>query len=474
MNGADKKKMGGIALKAGFWYVISSVLVRAVSIITTPIFTSLMTTEEYGITATFSSWHTLLLTLCTFNLSYSIERAKMDYSKEYDKYIGSMQVLSALITGIFVVIAVIFIEPLAKILELSTWGVVLLLMYLFFTPPITFAQHGFRFKYRYKENIMIAWYIPLTTVVLSLVLMLNLDGDKSVYRMVGITIPTVFLGLYFWYKAFSKRNLNTNMEYWKYGLKLSAPLIVHTVSMNILYQADRVFIAKICGPSDTGIYSLVYNYGILLSVVTTSIGDGWLPWFHDSYYAKDYENIRKNVKWIIVLGCYVGLACIALAPEAILILGGESYMGGVYCIPPIVLGIVSQFVYTHYVNIEMHLKKTKYVSMGTIMAALLNIVLNMLFIPAFGYIAAAYTTMISYLFLLIVHFCVTRLFLKIELYNDWFMFGSLAATMIVSAVLMVSYTYARIRYGLLAVGLLSFLFVFRKYIMRFVYRVLKK
>ena len=90
MNGADKKKMGGIALKAGFWYVISSVLVRAVSIITTPIFTSLMTTEEYGITATFSSWHTLLLTLCTFNLSYSIERAKMDYSKEYDKYIGSI------------------------------------------------------------------------------------------------------------------------------------------------------------------------------------------------------------------------------------------------------------------------------------------------------------------------------------------------------------------------------------------------
>ncbi|MCC8150740.1 MAG: hypothetical protein LIO96_04605, partial [Lachnospiraceae bacterium] len=111
---------------------------------------------------------------------------------------------------------------------------------------------------------------------------------------------------------------------------------------------------------------MVYSYGLVLTIITNAVADGWLPWFHDTYYAEKYEDIRKNVKWLVLLGWYLAIACIALAPEAIAILGGEKYASGVTCVPPIVLGVFCQYVYTHYVNIELHLKKTKYVSYGTI------------------------------------------------------------------------------------------------------------
>ena len=459
-------KMGSenTALKAGVWYVISSIMVKAISIITTPIFTRLMSTSEYGTVSTFTSWRGLLLTFFTLNLTYSIGRAKLDYPNKLDDYVGSMQLLSFLVSSVVCVIMVLFLKPISAFMELNESATILLILYLLFTPAINFKQNTFRYRYQYKQNVGIAWYIALSTVICSLVLMTVFDGDKALFRIMGITLPTIVLSVFIWIRTLMNHNVCYNKEYWRYGWALSGPLILHTVSMNILSQSDRIFISKICGSEATGIYSLAYNYGILLSIVTNAVSDGWLPWFHDNYYAKNYDDIRKNTKKIVLLGCYVGLACIALAPEAIIILGGKKYLTGIYCVPPVVLGIVCQYIYTHYVNIEMHLKKTKFVSQGTIFAAITNIILNAIFIPKFGYVAAAYTTLASYLMLLIVHFFITRRVLKIKLYDDTFMFLAMIITGCVSVLISITYNYTLLRYIVIGLGFVSFLVVFRSYL----------
>lgn len=462
-----KGSSGNIALKAGVSYVISSVLVRAISIITTPIFTRLMSTEEYGTVSTFNSWHSLLFTFFTLNLTYSIGRAKLDYPGKLEDYVGSMQLLSAVVSAIICGITFLFLGPISDFMELSQFATVLLMVYLFFGPAITFRQNYYRYTYQYKQNIIIAWYTALGTVICSLILMLSLDGDMATLRMIGLAIPTLVLSVAFWVRSLRHGHVRYNKEYWKYGWLLSGPLILHTISMNILSQSDRIFISKICGQSDTGIYSLVYNYGILLNVVTSAISDGWLPWFHDNFFEGNYDDIRKNSQKIVVLGCYIGLACIAFAPEAIMILGGEKYISGIYCVPPVVLGIVCQYIYTHYVNIELHLKKSKYVSQGTILAAITNIILNAIFIPKFGYVAAAYTTFASYLMLLVVHFIITRKVLKVRLYNDLFMFSSMGIVCLVTAFIAFTYDKSEIRYVLILCGFITFLYVFREHIAGF-------
>ena len=456
------------ALKAGAWYVVSSIIVKAIAVISTPIFTRLMSTEEYGTSATFVSWYSLLLTFCTLNLTYSIGRAKLDYPDSIDKYIGSMQLLSGIVTASIILLASFFIKPLAALLELNIPLTVLLMLYLLFTPAINFVQNGYRYRYKYKQNIAIAWYISISTVLLSIVLILFVPGDKSILRGIGIVAPNCVLSLYLWIKALNRKQISANKEFWKYGLSLSAPLILHTVSMNILSQSDRIFIAKLCGNSDVGIYSLVYSYGILISVITNAVSDGWLPWFHDNYYIGNYKAIKQNSKKIVVLGCFMGLACVALAPEAIYILGGSKYMDGLPCVLPVVLGIVCQYIYTHYVNIEMHLKKTKYVSYGTMFAASLNIVLNAIFISKYGFVAAAYTTLASYLALMVVHFLITRKILKIKLYSDIFMFGSLVVTAAVSVILVFTYELSLLRYVLIAIGFAVFVFLYRDFIIGFI------
>ena len=79
-----------------------------------------------------------------------------------------------------------------------------------------------------------------------------------------------------------------------------------------------------------------------------------------------------------------------------------------FVIAPVVMGISLQFIYTLYVNIELYNRKTHLISCATTMAAIINVFLNYICIPKWGYMAAAYTTMVSYLFMLIFHYWIVR------------------------------------------------------------------
>ena len=456
-----------IAFKSGIWYVISSILVKGIVILTTPIFTRILSTKEYGIVANFNSWSSLLLVICTLNLTYSIGRAKLDFPSKLNKYVGAMQLLSLIFSLCLCSIILIFLDIFSYIMELEQEILFFLMLYLIFSPTILFVQNSYRYEYKYKQNIAIAWYTSISTVSLSILLILFINKNKALLRILGIVLPTIFLSVFFWFKQLKNRYINFNPNFIIYGLKLSGPLVLHTLSLNLLAQSDIILITRYCGANNTAIYSLAYSYGILLTTITNAIAEGWLPWFHDTFYNNQYNIIQEKVKPLIGLGCFLGLGCISLAPEIILILGGKEYISGIYCIPPIVLGIVCQYVYTHYVNIELHLKKTFFVSLGTIFAAILNIILNIIFIPKYGFAAAAYTTLFGYIFLLISHYYISNYILTVKLYNNIFMFAAILVTSICSIILALSYQYIFLRFILTTIGLLVFISFYKEYIKLF-------
>ena len=95
-----------------------------------------------------------------------------------------------------------------------------------------------------------------------------------------------------------------------------------------------------------------------------------------------------------------------ISPELVRLLGPEEYREGTVLIPIIIVSYIFQFMYTLLVNVQFYEKKNYYVPIGTTIAAALNIVLNIIFIPRYGYQAAAVTTLISYIVLFILHYIV--------------------------------------------------------------------
>lgn len=444
------------ALKAGLWYTMSSVTVKAINIITTPIFTRMMTSDDYGIAQTFTSWYTLLTIFCSLNLTYSIGRAKLDFKGQLEKYVGSMQLLALSATLIIDTIMIVFIVPVSDFMELNPTLVVILAIYLLFAPIISLTQNKFKYQYRYKGNIAITAYTTLVSVSLTLFLMLFIKNERYYAKVLGSVITCAALSMAFWIISIVKKRVSINLEYWKYGLAISVPLILHSISLNVLSQSDRIMITKFVGTTATAVYSLAYSYAILINIVLGSVNEAWLPWFHDTFYAGGEAQIKKNVKPLVALGCIMGIGCIAIAPEAIFILGPEEYQMGKWAVGPVALGVICQFIYQQYVHIELHMKKTKFISAGTVIAAALNIVLNLIFIPMYGYLAAAYTTMTCYFVLMFVHLFITRVLLKVHLYDDFFMFAALFVTASIATAFMLLFDYIVVRYILLVVILLIY------------------
>ena len=93
-----------------------------------------------------------------------------------------------------------------------------------------------------------------------------------------------------------------------------------------------------------------------------------------------------------------------VGPEVIKLLATKPYFEGIMIIPPIVLSNFLIFIYSLYVNIEHYYKKTIFISVNTIIAAISNIVMNYFFIFWWGYVGAAYSTLFSYGITLVVHY----------------------------------------------------------------------
>ena len=120
---------------------------------------------------------------------------------------------------------------------------------------------------------------------------------------------------------------------------------------------------------------------------------------------------------LIFLGVLLSVVLIGVAPEALRILGTEEYYDSRWVIFPVAIGTIMQYMYQFFGTVEIYCRKTYFMALGSIGAAFLNYYLNLWLIPQYGYIAAAYTTLISYIILMYFHYFASRFSYKNEIYN---------------------------------------------------------
>ncbi|MCR5790001.1 MAG: polysaccharide biosynthesis C-terminal domain-containing protein, partial [Lachnospiraceae bacterium] len=109
-------------------------------------------------------------------------------------------------------------------------------------------------------------------------------------------------------------------------------------------------------------------------------------------------------------------------------------------------------------------KKTPIIAASSCVAALLNYLLNLCFIPRFGYIAASYTTLASYIVLMLLHYIAVRFYLKETVYDSRYMFLALGGVILIGLSMLLLYGDAlgtrllRYAYALLLSGVFAFIY----------------
>ena len=465
-------------LKSGIWYTISSVAIRAVAIITTPIYTSMLPPDDYGIANTFNFWIEMFNIITCLCVVYSIGRAKIDFKDKFDEYMSALQGLSSSFAFVVLIFAFVFKDTISVLIKYEVPLVIVLFVYLCIYPSVEYMLQKCRYEYKYKENIAISFITCIGTIIFSIALIIVFNDKRYFGKIIGSILPTFLLGLFFYFKILLKGKTFFKKEYWIYALKFGLPMIPHALALVALAQIDRIMIRDLKGDAAVGLYTFGYSFATLLAIFTNAIGQAWLPWFNEQLNAGNREKIKDIQKKLVILGIFLTIGFVTVAPEALMVLSpkAKEYWVAKWVIPPVALGTLAQYFYTNYVNIELFYKKTPIIAASSIVAALVNYILNSIALPRFGYVSAAYTTLISYLFLMLFHYIATRFVLKEKVYSDSFMFlGCILAIALGLSVMgfygdgfknaIIRYAYAIILLGIFAIIRRNDIIILYKYVM---------
>lgn len=136
------------------------------------------------------------------------------------------------------------------------------------------------------------------------------------------------------------------------------------------------------------------------------------------------EHLRLNQREIKVLGLFgcISIILTLIALEILKMFTNSSYFQAMYIIPAIAGGIYLTALYNIFGNVLIYKKKSKYIMFGTLLTAIMNLLLNYIFIKMFGYMSAAYTTLFSFVILSLLQGLMTRLVYGIEIFNKKIMY----------------------------------------------------
>ena len=407
------------AIKSASWYVISNLILKALSFITAPIFTHILTPAEYGGVSSFFAWKSIIAVFVGLGLDYTIGRAKIDFKDAFDKYLSSLQSLM-IFAGIIIFCVISFIAKkcFGFFMDYSIYLIFLMVLYAISQSIISLFQSKLRFEYKYWGNIFIAFFTVLSSTGLSLFFIFFLmKTDKSLGRIFGIVFPSIFLSLFCFLSLLGKGKKLVDLTIWKYALIFSLPMIPHGLSMIILEQMDRLMIVKYVGMEEAGLYSYAYTFATILGLFVNSLMNGWQPWFFENFDKGNKDKINNSVDMLLFLLLVFLTVFVCCIPELMMLMGREEFWSAKYVAIPVIVGCFFQFLYTVFVQIELYNKKTFIISIGSISAALCNLILNYIFIPKYGYVAAGYTTLISYFMLMIYHFFICKVVFRTKIFS---------------------------------------------------------
>lgn len=394
-----------VAAKASLWFVVCGFLQRGISTITTPIFTRLLNTSEYGTYSVFNSWLEIITILVTLRLCYGVYvQGLVKFTDDNDRFSSSLLGLTTCTIGVFGLIYFPFASFWNNLLGLTTPMMVCMLIIMLSTSAFDFWATRERNSFRYINLVKLTLFVAILNPTVGVIAVLISKSNKAEARIISMAIIQLLIYSVLFIKIMRKGKTFFNKAYWKYALAFNLPLVPHFLSQFILNHSDRLMINQLVGVSEAGIYSLAYSIAAILSMLNTSIENSLRPWVFQRIKAGENDKIQPVATGTLTIVAIFNLVLIAFSPEVVAIFAPSAYAEAVDIIPPVTMGIFFAFIYNLFVDIEMYYAKNSAVMIASTSGAILNLVLNYFLIQMFGYQAAAYTTLISYLFIAILHY----------------------------------------------------------------------
>lgn len=392
-----------VGAKSAVVYTASSVFTRGLAIISVPIFTRLMTTEQIGVVNIYNSWYSLISAFATLSLtSGGFAVAMKEYSDKRDEYESSILTLTSIVAILIALVYAITPAFWQKTLDLPNALIVLMLIGFLFAPARDFWLLRQRYEYKYKLAGVVSVLTAIVATFVSIIIVVYMSNqnieETASGRLFANYITVYGVAAVIWLYILIKGKKLYCKEYWKMSLAISVPLIGYNIAGQVLNVSDRMMIGRLVNNSAVGIYGTLYTVSSLSLLVWQAINASFVPYLFQNIEKRNHS-IKKVSNMFLEAYAVIAVLLTFFAPEIVSILATEEYLEAIYIMPAIAAGVFFTSYANLYSNIAVYYKKTKYVMYPAIIAAGINLILNYIFIRLFGYMAAAYTTLFSYIVL---------------------------------------------------------------------------
>jgi len=395
-------------------YVIANFVTVGLAFLTMPIFTRLMSPDDYGIMSVFTSFEGIIAVIYGLGIKGAISRYYYEDKNDFFNYLSSniwlIFIISIGLTGI----ALALRNYLHAFLNIPL-GMIYIALGIAIPQAIFQLYQGYLQASKKSEKVAsLNIFGALISTGLAILIMIQMSEERYYAKAIGQSVSAfVMFLLTFWFLR-KQLHFRIKKEHLSYSIVFGLPVILHLLSQNILNTFDQIIINQLVGQHETGIYSVAYKISMVQSIVSMAILQAWTPMFYDKLNKEKYNDINALAKKYAFIVMLVAVFLIFFAKEIIVILVDKNYYEALGIIPIIIISYFFFFLYTMYVNYAFYEKKTKSIAAITIIAGSLNILLNYLLIPKYGYISAAWTTLISYIALFILHYVNVKWVIKVK------------------------------------------------------------
>ena len=393
-----------------FFNILSTMLLRGISLFTAPLFSRLLGPSGYGVVSLYTVWVGVAAIAFTLQTHGTLVNARVEYPQEQQNaYQSSVMTLSLLFYLVCSAVVIAFLPQVSRMLKLSWVLVLLILFHAFGSFCLNFLNSKFTYEFKADKNMYVSVGLTLTTVVLSVILILLMPDSINYYgRILALSLTYGILGITVCSYVLAKGKTFYNREYWTLALTLALPVVFYSLSDLLLGQCDRVMLQWMMDTDMVGQYSLAYNFGGIMFTIFGALNNSWVPFYFDDMKQQRREAMRRQAGNFLELFTVLSVGFILLAPEVYHIFAGRKFWSGTNLIPIFVSSYYLNFLCTFPVNYEYYYKKTKAVAIITVGTSLLNLGLNYVLIGAMGVSGAALATAISHGVQFTCHYVYTR------------------------------------------------------------------
>lgn len=380
-----------------------------------PLYTHYLLTDDYGFVDLCQTYISLFVPVLTLRLDSSIFRFLIDKRKDEE---GKKRIISnslfvlfiSILFTILVMIPILFFVNI-KYAELIVLNIVILMISSVFLQIL----RGLGKNKEYSINSIITGGV---TLVVNLILILAFDfGADSI--LISSIVANILCILYVAYKIRIKRLISmnyVNKKDIKDMLSYSIPMIPNSLSWWLINVSDRTIISIFLGTAVNGVYAISCKFSNLLNSFWFVFNMSWQESVSLHINDDDAEKFITDMgNRLLFVFASVSLLIIGALPLVYSFVIGDSYIDSYNYIPILLFANILNVLSSIIGGIYVGLKKTKEIANTTIVSAIINLIINLLLIKYIGLLAAAISTLISYLLVSVYRYVDCKKYINFKL-----------------------------------------------------------